>query len=370
MRAKTIRYQPQRSRTVQALSGGNSSRCRTTTKELVVHASRSRSWLYGEQRGIACRASSEEKEEEEEDTSSSSSRVASEGESTSSSSAVEGASALVARIVANPAFYLVGGIAAVRLVGQNDSSTSLVSTLLLSASPVVLLTLLSKGEIGKRVQRNLEAQLPVLRRDAALAEEKRLEARASLPDMYGASRVKFLGPLGGALDAYPSHLRGELPGDVGFDPLKLAAKDESTLKRMQELEILHARWAMLAAVGCIVPELLPEGAVAEPLWHKVGKAKLEGVSLDYLGIEGFRIAGKQGIVVIALCQLALMGGPEYARYVGITSLEPVGIFLPGDGMGDTEHTHTYIHRNIHINIHTSLEDKATYKYGDEDCVCM
>ena len=25
-----------------------------------------------------------------------------------------------------------------------------------------------------------------------------------------------------------------------------------------------------------------------------------------------------------------MGGPEYARYVGIKSLEPVGIYLPGD----------------------------------------
>jgi light-harvesting complex II chlorophyll a/b binding protein 7 len=25
----------------------------------------------------------------------------------------------------------------------------------------------------------------------------------------------------------------------------------------------------------------------------------------------------------------LMGGPEYARYVGIKSLEPVGVFLPG-----------------------------------------
>lgn len=24
-----------------------------------------------------------------------------------------------------------------------------------------------------------------------------------------------------------------------------------------------------------------------------------------------------------------MGGPEYARYVGIKSLEPVGVFLPG-----------------------------------------
>jgi light-harvesting complex II chlorophyll a/b binding protein 7 len=25
-----------------------------------------------------------------------------------------------------------------------------------------------------------------------------------------------------------------------------------------------------------------------------------------------------------------MGGPEYARYVGIDSLEPVGVYLPGD----------------------------------------
>ena len=39
---------------------------------------------------------------------------------------------------------------------------------------------------------------------------------------------------------------------------------------------------------------------------------------------------KQGLWVIAACQLVLMGGPEYARYVGIKSLEPVGIFLPGN----------------------------------------
>lgn len=37
------------------------------------------------------------------------------------------------------------------------------------------------------------------------------------------------------------------------------------------------------------------------------------VALNWGGIEGFRIAGKQGIVVIAACQLVLMGGPEYAR---------------------------------------------------------
>jgi hypothetical protein len=30
-------------------------------------------------------------------------------------------------------------------------------------------------------------------------------------------------------------------------------------------------------------------------------------------LQGFRIAGKQGIGIIAACQVVLMGGPEYAR---------------------------------------------------------
>lgn len=54
------------------------------------------------------------------------------------------------------------------------------------------------------------------------------------------------------------------------------------------------------------------------------------LSLAGGGIEGFRIAGKQGIWIIAACQAVLMGGPEYARYVGIKSLQPVGVFLPGE----------------------------------------
>ena len=117
---------------------------------------------------------------------------------------------------------------------------------------------------------------------------------------------------------------------MGFDPLGLG-KDRDVLMSMHELELIHARWAMLAAVGCVVPELLPPETVAEPLWFKVGAAKLsQDITIDYLGIQGFRIAGKQDIAVIIACQLALMGGPEYARYVGINSLEPVGIFLPGD----------------------------------------
>ena len=94
---------------------------------------------------------------------------------------------------------------------------------------------------------------------------------------------------------------------------------------------------MLAVVGVAVPEALsiagalPEGAaLAEPVWWKVGAAKLNGESLNYGGLGGFVIAGKQGVAVIAACQAVLMGGPEYARYVGIRSLEPVGVYLPGD----------------------------------------
>jgi light-harvesting complex II chlorophyll a/b binding protein 7 len=98
-------------------------------------------------------------------------------------------------------------------------------------------------------------------------------------------------------------------------------------------QLLHARWAMLAAIGALIPEALAMSGVelGEPVWWKVGYAKLSGdLTLNYAGIEGFRIAGKQGLWVIAMCQLVLMGGPEYARYVGIKSLEPVGIFLPGN----------------------------------------
>ena len=133
-----------------------------------------------------------------------------------------------------------------------------------------------------------------------------------------------------AASPLPPHLDGTLCGDAGFDPLGLGS--EGRMARMHELELLHARWAMLAAPGALLPEALSRAGVSlgEPVWWKVGAAKLAGDTLNWGGIDGFHIAGGQGIAVIAACQLVLMGGPEYARYVGIKSLEPVGIYLPGD----------------------------------------
>ena len=41
---------------------------------------------------------------------------------------------------------------------------------------------------------------------------------------------------------------------------------------------------------------------SEARWWAVGAAKLEGEDLNYFGIEGLRIAGGQGIIIIAVCQ--------------------------------------------------------------------
>ncbi|XP_011654292.1 chlorophyll a-b binding protein 7, chloroplastic isoform X2 [Cucumis sativus] len=103
--------------------------------------------------------------------------------------------------------------------------------------------------------------------------------------------------------------------------------------RKDSFEILHARWAMLASLGALVPEILDIfGAFhfTEPIWWRVGYSKLKGDTLDYLGIPGLHLAGSQGVIVIAICQAILMVGPEYARYCGIEALEPLGIYLPGD----------------------------------------
>ena len=53
---------------------------------------------------------------------------------------------------------------------------------------------------------------------------------------------------------------------------------------------------------------------SEARWWNVGLAKAEGEDLNYFGIEGLRIAGGQGILIIAVCQVSaresLFGGPS------------------------------------------------------------
>ncbi|RDX78749.1 Pollen receptor-like kinase 3, partial [Mucuna pruriens] len=68
----------------------------------------------------------------------------------------------------------------------------------------------------------------------------------------------------------PDWLDGSLPGDFGFDPLGLGS-DPELLKWFAQAELMHARWAMLAVLGILVPELLEKiGYVENFNWYDAG----------------------------------------------------------------------------------------------------
>nr|GMD40291.1 chlorophyll A-B binding protein of LHCII type 1 [Ipomoea batatas]GMD46665.1 chlorophyll A-B binding protein of LHCII type 1 [Ipomoea batatas] len=204
----------------------------------------------------------------------------------------------------------------------------LAGVLVFSAIPFTAVKALANSSLGETLRRRLED-----RKKAAVDDSAKFKALAEAARedsmWYGETRPRWLGPI--PYD-YPSYLTGELPGDYSFDIAGLS-KDPIALQKYFNFEILHARWAMLAALGALIPELLDlTGAFqfVEPVWWRVGYSKLKGDTLDYLGIPGFHFAGSQGVFVIAVCQALLMVGPEYARYCGIEALEPLGIYLPGD----------------------------------------
>jgi len=140
---------------------------------------------------------------------------------------------------------------------------------------------------------------------------------ANLDKWYGADRKLFLPS--GFLERsdVPAYLTGELAGDYGYDPLGLG-KDTEQVRKYRVNELIHARWAMLAAAGIIIPEgLEANGApIHGGVWFETGAEMLNGGTLDWFAVPWGVIHNPLPLVVIIAIEVALMGAAEKYRASG------------------------------------------------------
>jgi light-harvesting complex II chlorophyll a/b binding protein 5 len=151
-----------------------------------------------------------------------------------------------------------------------------------------------------------------------------------LDQWYGPSRALYLPR--GLLDPQdiPSYLNGSLAGDYGYDPLGLGS-DPATVEKYRAYELIHARWAMLAAAGIVIPEgLQANGAsIKGGTWFETGAEMLNGGTLNYFAVPFGIVNNPLPLALVTIIEVALIGAVENYRR---TQSGPPG-YSPGKGGG-------------------------------------
>jgi hypothetical protein len=122
------------------------------------------------------------------------------------------------------------------------------------------------------------------------------------------------------------------PPSYGYDPLGLG-KDPETVAKYRANELLHARWAMLATAGAIIPEgLAANGAdIKGGTWWETGSKMLNGGTLNWSVAPFGVISNPLPLFAVVAVNVALMAAAEGYRAKGEG---PAG-YSPGIGKFDS-----------------------------------